>query len=123
MGRVVHFEIHASDPQRAIKFYEAVFGWKITKWEGPIEYWLIKTGDGPPGIDGAILPRSGVPEEQAPPKGFVCTVAVDAIDQAISAIETAGGKIVVPKWEIPGVGTIAYAHDTELNVFGVLQPA
>ena len=37
MPRVVHFEFAAEDPQRAVKFYERVFGWKIDKWEGPME--------------------------------------------------------------------------------------
>jgi predicted enzyme related to lactoylglutathione lyase len=41
MPRVVHFEIDAEKPERAIKFYERVFGWKIEKWKGPMEYWLI----------------------------------------------------------------------------------
>jgi catechol 2,3-dioxygenase-like lactoylglutathione lyase family enzyme len=31
MPRVVHFEIHADDPKRAIKFYQDVFGWEIVK--------------------------------------------------------------------------------------------
>ncbi len=42
MPRVVHFEINADDPERAAKFYQNVFGWKIKKWEGPIDYWLAR---------------------------------------------------------------------------------
>ena len=44
MPRVVHFEITAEDPDRAAGFYSQVFGWELTKWEGPMEYWLITTG-------------------------------------------------------------------------------
>jgi uncharacterized protein len=44
MPRVVHFEIHAGDTQRAISFYEKVFGWTFQKWEGPMRYWLVITG-------------------------------------------------------------------------------
>ena len=54
MPRVVHFEIHADDPERAISFYQSVFGWQFQKWEGPLEYWMIITGpginEGTPGI-------------------------------------------------------------------------
>ncbi len=50
MSRVVHFEIHVDDPNRASKFYTDVFGWKFNKWEGPMDYWLISTGD-------SIMPR------------------------------------------------------------------
>ena len=42
MPRVVHFEIMADDPDRAVKFFKKVFGWRINKWEGPVDYWLIK---------------------------------------------------------------------------------
>jgi predicted enzyme related to lactoylglutathione lyase len=53
MPRVVHFEIAANDPDKAAAFYQEVFGWKITKWEGPQEYWLVETGEeGEPGING-----------------------------------------------------------------------
>ncbi len=56
MPRVVHFEIHADDPERAVKFYQNVFGWELTKWGGPHEYWVIKTGpDGSLGINGGLV--------------------------------------------------------------------
>ena len=60
MGRVVHFEIHAENPQRAIAFYQGLFGWEITKWDGPMDYWMIRTGPKEQmGIDGGwfALPR------------------------------------------------------------------
>ena len=31
MARVVHFEIHAADPERAAKFYQSVFGWRFQR--------------------------------------------------------------------------------------------
>ena len=62
MPRPVHFEIQAADPKRAIAFYTALFGWTFNKWEGPQDYWLIKTGEkGTMGIDGGLLPRRGPP--------------------------------------------------------------
>jgi predicted enzyme related to lactoylglutathione lyase len=45
MNRPVHFEIPAEKPERAIQFYEKVFGWKFERWNGPMEYWNISTGD------------------------------------------------------------------------------
>jgi len=122
MGRVIHFEIHASDLERASKFYADVFGWKIHKWEGPVEYYLVATGEGD-GIDGGILPRRGkTPEIGAPVNAFVCTVGVASLEDAIGAVERSGGTIVVPKHEISGVGWLCYANDTEGNIFGMMQP-
>jgi predicted enzyme related to lactoylglutathione lyase len=59
MPRVVHFEINADNPERAVKFYQNIFGWKVNKWVGPMDYWLISTGDKEqPGIDGAIMKKA-----------------------------------------------------------------
>jgi predicted enzyme related to lactoylglutathione lyase len=45
MPRPVHFDLGAKDPARAIAFYKAAFGWTVEKWNGPFEYYLIKTGE------------------------------------------------------------------------------
>src|SRR2546423_11695103 len=60
MARVIHFEIQAENPDRAISFYENLFGWEFTKWDGPQPYWLVKTGpEGQPGINGGGEPPRG----------------------------------------------------------------
>ena len=43
--------------RRAIQFYQTLFGWKFQKWDGPMPYWLISTGEGEPGINGGLMPR------------------------------------------------------------------
>lgn len=116
MPRVIHFEINADDPARANQFYADVFGWKIEKWQGPIDYWLIATGEGDePGIDGAIQKR------QNPGDGVVNTISVDSIDDFVKKIVENGGKVTAPKMVVPGVGYAAQCLDTEGNAFGLMQ--
>ncbi len=115
MPRVAHFEIPADEPERAVRFYESVFGWKIRKWEGPMEYWLVTTGEAPePGINGGIERRS---------EGDVTRNVVDVadVDEYVRKAEAAGGKVVKPKTALPGVGWYAYCADTEGNVFCMMQ--
>ena len=52
MPRPVHFDITAENPDRAVSFYEQAFGWKFNHWGGggPMDYWLIDTGETQPGI-------------------------------------------------------------------------
>jgi predicted enzyme related to lactoylglutathione lyase len=57
LPRVVHFEINANKPEELAKFYEQVFNWKFEKWKGPMDYWLIMTGENEPGIDGGLSRR------------------------------------------------------------------
>ena len=125
MGRVVHFEIHAEDPERTAAFYKDLFGWSITKWDGPVDYWLVSTGsDDEVGINGAILRQMGnTPGEDAGPNAFVCTIEVDDIAATEKAVADAGGEQVVARQELPGVGKFSYFHDIEGNIFGALEPA
>ena len=58
MPRPIHFEIPADNPERAIGFYKGVFGWNFQKWDGPMPYWMVLTGENTPGIDGGIHPRA-----------------------------------------------------------------
>jgi predicted enzyme related to lactoylglutathione lyase len=121
MPRVVHFEIQAGEPARAISFYEKVFGWTFQKWEGPMDYWLITTGpDSQPGINGGLLPRQGELDGQAV-IAYVCTVDVEAVDASAATVEKNGGQVVVPKMPIPGMGWLVYCKDTEGNIFGMMQ--
>ena len=115
MPRVVHFEIPADNPNKAAKFYEDVFGWKIEKWEGPFDYWMVTTGeDDEPGINGAIYPR----EEDS--VGVV--ISVDSFDEFAQKIESEGGKMVTDKMIIPGEGITGSFQDTEGNVLSIMEP-
>jgi predicted enzyme related to lactoylglutathione lyase len=116
MSRVIHFEIPASEPERLASFYKNVFGWKIERWPGPVEYWLVNTGaEGQPGINGGLTRR------QDPVVSTTNTIGVAAVDRAVTSVENAGGKLIMPKTAIPTVGYFAYLQDPEGNVFGVMQ--
>ena len=125
MGRVLHFEIHAADPDRAERFYVEVFGWSVQRYPGPIDYRLLTTGpDEDAGINGAIVERQGPvqPEIGQAVNAFVCTIGVDSIDHTERAVAAAGGQQVVPRMLVPGIGQLAYFTDPEGNIFGALQP-
>jgi predicted enzyme related to lactoylglutathione lyase len=113
MARVVHFDISAENPEELRKFYESVFGWKFEKWEGPMEYWMITTGEGP-GIDGGMSKKG----EQ---NMDINTIDIPNLDEYILKVEENGATIVAPKMAIPGVGWFAVFKDTEGNTFGMMQ--
>ncbi len=114
MPRVVHFEIMAKDPEKTGAFYSEIFGWEVTKWDGPMDYWTVATGEGP-GIGGGIA--------RADDKfaGIMNVVDVDSVDDYVAKIEAAGGTIAVPKMNVPGVGDLAYGVDPGGNMFGIIQ--
>jgi len=121
MNRVVHFEMHSPDAERALDFYATTFGWKVTKWDGPMEYWLLQAGDGEAcgshgGIDGGLLrSMDGQPRT-------VNTIAVESLDQMLEQVTAHGGQVAHPKMAVPGVGYLAYCTDPTGGLFGMLQP-
>jgi len=125
MPRVIHFEIHAGEPERAMAFYSALFGWTFQKYPVGTDYWLINTGPSTePGINGGLLRRRFAnpgPHQTMPIIGFVCTVDVADVDRTVAAALAAGGTVALAKMAISGRAWIAHLKDTESNVFGIYQ--
>ena len=116
MNRFTHFELPAKDIEAASKFYSSVFGWKIDKWEGPIDYYTITTGDREsPGINGGFY----TPSRKL--RGTINTMDVEDIDGLVEKIVENGGTIVYPKYLIPGAGWLVYAKDTQGVLFGMME--
>ena len=119
---IVHFEIPADDVEKLRKFYSALFGWKIEKMPGPVEYWGIATVPvnekgmpQRPGVNGGMMKR------QNPENKPVNYIAVESVDEYVKKIEALGGRVIVPKMEVPGIGWWALALDPEGNQFAIMQ--
>ena len=116
MPRITYFDIPSDNPERTQKFYSEVFGWQFDKWDGPMEYWMIRTGEGnQPGINGGMARR--MPGQI----GMTNTIEVPSLEEYTSKITSKGGQILIPKMPIPGVGYFATCMDTEGNIFGMIQ--
>ncbi|ARJ37895.1 glyoxalase [Sporosarcina ureae] len=125
MGRVVHFEIHVDDMERAQKFYGDVFGWTFQDWSeyAGMPYYGTVTGDSELGVDGALMQRQGPrPERNQPLNGYACTMGVDDYDSTEVKILGGGGSVVLPKYALPGMAWQGYYLDAEGNIFGLHQP-
>lgn len=127
---VVHFEIHASEPQKLIDFYSELFGWKFIQF-GEMSYWAIDTGDGAintagtpgHGINGGLTQRMGAkPEVGAPVNGCNFVVGVDNVDELFAKGLELGGTVALPLDDMQGVGRVGYLLDPDNNVFGLISP-
>ncbi len=125
VNKVVHFEIPADDLQRADKFYQDVFGWKIVPFpmEGG-EYHMAYTVDVDetthmPKEAGAI--NGGIIKREKSGQTPVLVIDVENIDEHLKKIESNGGKVVSPKQQVADMGLYANVTDTEGNIIGVWQ--
>jgi predicted enzyme related to lactoylglutathione lyase len=119
---IVHFEVLANDVEKLRKFYAELFGWKIEKMPGPMEYWGIETV---PVDERGMLIRPGVNggmmKKQSPEQKGVNYVAVESVDEYTKKIEALGGKVIVRKQEIPTIGWWALGLDPEGNEFAIFE--
>lgn len=114
------FAIHADDVERAVGFYEAVFGWRFEPW-GPPGFYLIQTGDdASPGVQGLIHKRHE-PRSGTGLNGFEPTFAVEDVDAVLAAVEANGGTVTMGKSPIPTVGVLIRFLDTEGNDVGAMR--
>ncbi len=119
---IIHFDLPASDIEKTRKFYVDLFGWKITKFPGGMEYYNIETVPTDekgnllrPGVNGGLYKRD-MPEQQ--PVNYVNVESVDEYSKKVVAL---GGQIIAPKTVIPKIGWYAIAKDPEGNVFGLFE--
>jgi hypothetical protein len=124
---IVHFEIPANNTEKLQKFCAGVFGWKIENgsgdMSGTMEYWLLGTVP----VDKQMRPlrpgvNGGMYKKTSPEMKPVNYISVENADEYIEKIKKLGGKIIVPKQEVPQVGWTAVATDPEGNHFAILQP-
>ena len=119
---IIHFDIPANDLEKLKTFYSKLFNWKIFRAPGPVDYWMIQTV--PTDEQGMLLKpgvNGGMYKKEDPNQKAVNYIEVENIDESIQNIKKLGGKITMPKQEVPGVGFIASAVDPEGNPFAVLQ--
>lgn len=111
---IVHFEIPSDNIERAKKFYSSLFGWKLEKMPGDMEYWMGSTND-------ERTMGVGVMKRQQPQQTVTNYIDVTSVDEHSKKVEKLGGKIKVPKTEVPGMGWFVVCMDTENNMFGLWE--
>jgi uncharacterized protein len=119
-NEVRHFAINADDLPRARRFYERVFGWRFEAW-GPPGFFMINTGAREPRLLGSLQARRELVPGR-PTIGFECTIGVTQdVDALAAAVKANGGRIVMEKATIAGVGDLIWFEDPEGNVAGAMR--
>jgi predicted enzyme related to lactoylglutathione lyase len=109
-GEVVHYEIQATDVERAKRFWEGVFGWEF----GPslseeFDYRMARVSEG----SGAALQ----PGDPGHPNVYLDVADIDA---AIGKVRALGGQ-ADDKQPVPTHGWFAACKDSEGNAFSLWQ--
>lgn len=125
---VVHFEMAAENRKRMADFYTKVFGWKTEQLGAEMgNYVVVRTSETdekghpktPGNIGGGFYQKMEEPEQNHPS----VVIAVDDLNDSISKVKKAGGRILGDPQNIPGIGAYVSFKDTEGNRVGMLQPS
>jgi predicted enzyme related to lactoylglutathione lyase len=110
---IIWFEIPADKPERAKKFYSALFGWKITPFPTMPDYQHIDTGGADASPDGGLMKR------MHPGHTITQYILVPSVTKHMAKVKKLGGEICRPKTAVPGMGYFAICQDTEKNTFAL----
>ncbi|HEV2316147.1 MAG TPA: VOC family protein [Thermoplasmata archaeon] len=96
-GGVAFTELASDDPHATRRFLEKVFGWKFRSVTMPAgEYLSYETPDG----------RGGIRPLRAPETpSSLSYVRVRDLAEAQRRVETAGATVVLPRVDVPGMGS------------------
>ena len=115
-GDILHYEIPAKNPAKLSKFYADVVGWKFSDSGIPgMKYLVIKTSAK------TQLPSGGMYKKSANDTGPRTYLKVKNIDVSTKKLQKNGGKVLVPKQAVPGMGWSVVAVDIEGNPLGLFQ--
>ena len=108
-------ELTTADLGPAQEFYQKVFDWKLTPFEGAGRPYMM--------VDPGQEPMGGLMEmkDAAVPKMWCVYIQVDDVDQACAKVTAAGGVIHLGKSPVPGFGFFACAADPQGAIFGLWE--
>jgi predicted enzyme related to lactoylglutathione lyase len=114
-------ELMTRDVERAKRFYGDTIGWRFDpmKMADGRTYWCAME-DGRP-VAG-LFPLDA-PEFDGVPESWMSYLAVDDVDKRVAAAVQAGGQLMKPIFDIPGVGRIAILKEPGGAGIGWMTPA
>jgi predicted enzyme related to lactoylglutathione lyase len=103
--------------ERAITFYETIFGYKLNRQQmGPLDMaWFPSFAD-QIGSPGSLVKHPDFYKPSSAGTLVYFTAFSGDVSNELSKVESAGGKVIVPKTEIaPDIGNMAVIIDSEGN--------
>ena len=114
-GDIAHVAINAGDIDASLRFYAALFGWEFSEYAPGFHRAPL-----PAGLIAAVQGRRDLLPD-GPTTGLEVTFEADDIDAVAAAVVENGGRILMEKTPIPGVGELVFFADPGGNVAGAIR--
>ena len=121
-GTPIWYELMTGDPDASKAFYDNVIGWTIeARPSGPMDYRMIDSGSG--GQVGGVMRLTEEMIAGGAKPTWLFYIGVDDVDASIAKIQAAGGSVLMPAWDIPGIGRLAMVADPQGIPFYIMRGA
>jgi predicted enzyme related to lactoylglutathione lyase len=114
-GAVTWSEVITTDPKGASAFYSKTLGVSASEVPG-MDYTMMRAG----GQDAAGAMKIK-PEMGPVPPHWMVYFAVADVNTTVKKAQSLGGKVLMPKQDIPGQGSFAVLQDPQGAVFAVFK--
>lgn len=113
-------ELNTWEPEMALAFYGRTLGWKFEPYPLPdgTAYWLARKDSN---LVGGIFALTA-PEFEGVPTHWMTYLSVANLRDAEGNTCDAGGEILRPSVDIPGVGKLAVMSDASGAMIGLIEP-
>lgn len=120
-GFPIWYELLATDPDAAARFYEATLGWRVgAPMSEAMDYRLIDTGDGEVG---GLMRMTGEMQAAGARPGWFFYIGVDDVDATVAKVQELGGAVLLPPLTMDGIGRFAFVADPQGIPFYVMRGA
>ena len=123
-GSFIWYELMTPDPDASKAFYDAVVGWDIEAQSsvpgGAVDYRMITRSDG--GNAGGMLKLDPAMQDHGARPMWLGYLYVNDVDARVAAITAAGGKVLMPPHDAPGIGRFAMVTDPVGVPFYLMKP-
>jgi len=111
-------ELATPDPQKALAFYESVFGYQHVDWDmGEAGMYHVLNDANGRGRGGMMKAHDGAPAAWVP------YVKVERADETAARVGPLGGDLLLKPMDVKDVGRIAILSDPFGAPLGIIQPA
>lgn len=120
-GSFIWYELITPDPDASARFYGAVVGWSVGEQPpGDFDYRMIQASDGNVGgmlrLTEAMMTGGGQPI-------WLGYIGVEDVDATVARLVAAGGAVLMPAADMPGVGRLALVADPQGVPFYLMRGA
>jgi uncharacterized protein len=128
-GEIVHLELPSRNFERSAAFYGKLFGWRAGPAQsgGHLRFETAPEGEGGSSASddggGSQVSGSFILSALAQSPGPLPFIAVDDVSATLAEAEQQGGRILVPRQQLAGLGEFGLLADLDGNVIAVLARA